>query len=137
MDPIYPPQPLVVVVVVAAAAVRDIPHAHTQGPHRTREGERPLQLDRRAPTQKQERSKEGLEPENSIHLFNIFSRPTDTCSVMCCFSVNSSITMLTYIHTCVGAREENPTPFHWAVALSRGTAANVIVVSMRNGRLIS
>ena len=73
---------------------------------------------------------------NSTHLFNIFSRPTDTCSVMCCFSVNSSITMPAYIHTCVSAREENPTPFHWAVALSRETAANVIIVSMHNGRLI-
>jgi len=45
--------------------------------------------------------------------------------------------MPTCVHTCVGAREENPTPFHRAVTLSRKTAANAIIVSIYNGTPIS
>ena len=78
---------------------------------------------------------------NSTHLFNIFSRPMDTCRVICCcpvcFSLNRPMTMPACLHTCVGMREEYPAPFCCEVTLSRKVAANATISSMYNRKPIS
>jgi len=72
-------------------------------------------------TRKREASKAQPELQNWTNLFSIISRSTDTCWMMCCspacFSSNNPI-MQTRLHTYVGTREENPTPFHRVVTLS-------------------